>query len=64
MSRTMRTPEAAECLGLAPRTLENWRQQGKGPRYARVGHVVIYREEDIDAYIRSCLIGSDTERVG
>lgn len=29
--------EAAEQLGVSVRTLQNWRQRGKGPRYRKLG---------------------------
>lgn len=35
---------------ISERTLEQWRWQGKGPRYLKVGARVIYRLADIEAY--------------
>ena len=29
--------EAAQILGISPRTLANWRVQGRGPAYVRIG---------------------------
>lgn len=46
----MRTPAAATYLGLSPRTLEKWRTQGRGPKYARLGNAVVYRKEDLQAF--------------
>lgn len=34
-------------------TLRNWRSQGKGPRYFRVGRKVIYRPQDIEMFLFS-----------
>lgn len=45
--------EAAEYLGLHPRTLDNWRSQGCGPRYVRVGRRIVYRVADLETYIES-----------
>ena len=35
---------------LSPRTLEQWRWQGKGPRYLKIGGRVVYRLSDIEAF--------------
>ena len=39
----------AERWQMSPRTLEQWRWQGRGPRYLKIGGRIIYRLEDIDA---------------
>ncbi len=33
----LRTPEAAQYLGVSPRTLEAWRTRGGGPEYVKLG---------------------------
>ena len=35
---------------VSPRTLEQWRWLGKGPRFLKIGARVLYREEDIEEY--------------
>ena len=35
---------------ISPRTLEQWRCQGKGPRYLKIGGRVVYPLTEIDAY--------------
>ena len=35
---------------LSPRTLEQWRWQGKGPRYLKIGGRVVYRLADVEAF--------------
>lgn len=35
---------------IAPRTLERWRAEGRGPRFVRIGRHVRYRKADIDAF--------------
>ena len=47
------TPEAAEHLGLSPRTLERWRVTGEGPRYRKLGRAVRYSIEDLEAFARA-----------
>lgn len=49
------TKEAATLLGLSnPRSLENWRLQGKGPLFRKIGGRVRYVESELIAYIESC----------
>ena len=43
--------ETAFHLRLAEGTLANWRVQGKGPAFVRVGGKICYRDEDIEAFI-------------
>ena len=35
---------------MSPRTLEQWRWLGKGPRFLKIGSRVLYREEDVAAW--------------
>jgi hypothetical protein len=35
---------------LSPRTLEQWRWLGKGPKFLKIGARVLYREEDVEAW--------------
>ncbi|UUV05880.1 helix-turn-helix domain-containing protein [Ruegeria sp. YS9] len=35
---------------LSPRTLEQWRWLGKGPRFLKIGSRVLYDETEIEAY--------------
>ena len=35
---------------MSPRTLEQWRWLGKGPRFLKIGARVLYREEDVEAW--------------
>ena len=35
---------------VSPRTLEQWRWQGRGPRYLKINGRVIYRLPDIEAF--------------
>lgn len=43
--------EAAALLLLNPRTLDNWRSKGKGPRYVKAGRKVAYRMTDLTAWV-------------
>ena len=42
---------AAERLGVAGRTLRNWRVRGIGPDHIKVGRIPFYLDIDIDRWI-------------
>lgn len=35
---------------ISPRTLEQWRWLGKGPRFLKIGARVLYDEAEVEAY--------------
>jgi excisionase family DNA binding protein len=45
------TPKAAEYLNLKKNTLEIWRVQGNGPEYIKLGRLVRYSLDALDAYL-------------
>jgi predicted DNA-binding transcriptional regulator AlpA len=51
--RYLRTPDAAELVGLSIRTLEKHRIYGTGPRYSKLGGRVVYAVEDLQAWVDS-----------
>jgi predicted DNA-binding transcriptional regulator AlpA len=47
----LRTPAAADYLGVGQSTLERKRIDGTGPRWRRLGSkIVVYATEDLDAW--------------
>lgn len=48
--RFLRTKEAAEFIGLSPRTLEKHRTYGTGPAYRKLGGRVVYAIDDLEAW--------------
>jgi hypothetical protein len=48
--RYLRTTEAARFLGLSGRTLEKHRTYGTGPAYRKLGGLVVYTLEDLEAW--------------
>jgi excisionase family DNA binding protein len=50
--RLATTTEVADYLQIPPHTLDQWRSQGKGPHYMKVGRHVRYRWTDVDAWLR------------
>lgn len=56
------TPEAAAKLGVAPTTMVDWRFHRKGPKYAKVGRLIRYREEDLIDFLQAHLVDPQTSR--
>jgi excisionase family DNA binding protein len=50
---TLTAGEAAKTLGLAPSTLAKLRLTGNGPIYYKLGRRVVYRREDLEAWLES-----------
>lgn len=44
------TAQAAKRLGLAKRTLEDWRVRGGGPVFRKLGSRVCYHPSDLSAF--------------
>ncbi|MEU9002999.1 helix-turn-helix domain-containing protein [Streptomyces sp. NPDC048551] len=53
MSRLLTLPEAAEMLRRPVNTLRHWRFAGTGPTSFRMGRRVMYREEDLIAWVEA-----------
>ena len=61
--RTLSSAEAAEFLGVNPKTLNNWRSQGRGPVYVKYAGAidglgrqrgtVVYRLADLREYVNT-----------
>jgi predicted DNA-binding transcriptional regulator AlpA len=52
---------AAKLLSLSVRTLERHRVAGTGPRFARLGRLIRYRQNDLEEWIDSNLRNSTSE---
>ena len=59
--RYLRTPEAARFVGLSIRTLEKHRIYGTGPRYSKLGGRVVYRLEDLQAWVDAAVKASTSD---
>ncbi|MFD5218060.1 helix-turn-helix transcriptional regulator [Streptomyces tendae] len=53
MSRLLTLPEAAAQLRRPVNTLRHWRYVGTGPASFRMGRRVMYREEDVAAWVEA-----------
>lgn len=53
--------QAADYLGIAVKTLDNWRSSGRGPRYLKMGARVVYPVTELDTFRERCLRGPSPE---
>ncbi|NRB20482.1 MAG: DNA-binding protein [Rhodobacteraceae bacterium] len=44
----MTQEQLADRWQISPRTLEQWRWLGKGPKFLKIGARVLYRDEDVE----------------
>jgi predicted DNA-binding transcriptional regulator AlpA len=49
--RLLRPADVAERIGIPVGTLANWRCDGRGPRYLKVGRHVRYRAADLETWL-------------
>lgn len=47
------TAETAKYIHKDRRTLIRWRGEGTGPPFIKAGHHVLYKKEDVDAWLES-----------
>jgi hypothetical protein len=59
----LRINTAAHHLGIGAGTLNKLRVCGGGPRFAKLGHVVVYDLADLDAWATARKVGSTSEPV-
>jgi predicted site-specific integrase-resolvase len=50
MMGKMTQGQLADRWQISPRTLEQWRWLGKGPKFLKIGARVLYRDEEVEAY--------------
>jgi transposase len=60
-SPLMNTRQSAAYVGLSPRTMEDHRIKGTGATFRRLGNRVLYRLEDLDAWIDARAFSSTSE---
>lgn len=61
MKLLLTTQNAAERLGLSPRTLEALRVRGGGPSYLKLGRLVRYEPAALEAWIDARRLASTSE---
>lgn len=60
-ARYLRTSDAGRLLGLSGRTLEKHRTYGTGPTYRKIGGLVVYTVEDLQAWADRGIRSSTSE---
>lgn len=48
----LREDELARRWRISPRTLQRWRSKGQAPAHLLIGHRVLYRQGDVEAFER------------
>jgi predicted DNA-binding transcriptional regulator AlpA len=57
------TPAEVEMVwGFNKKTLNQWRWQGRGPRYFKYGKLVLYRQQDVREYVERHLKRTSEQR--
>ncbi|GIW56733.1 MAG: hypothetical protein KatS3mg082_3137 [Nitrospiraceae bacterium] len=51
--RLLNERQVADSCAISVLTLRKWRGEGRGPRYVKIGTLVRYRPEEVDAWIES-----------
>ena len=60
-TKLLTAEEVAEWTGLSLDTLAQWRSQGRGIPYLKIGRAVRYDPSDVQEYLRGCRVSvSDT----
>ena len=63
MHKLLNTEEAAPLIGVEPKTAENWRSLGVGPRFIRAGRLIKYDPADIETWKAARRVSSTSEPV-
>ena len=53
-SMLLNTDQAAQRLGLSPRTLERYRVTGEGPEFLKIGRAVRYAASALERWLKGC----------
>lgn len=63
MEERLNSDQAAEMIGIQPKTLADWRSSGRAaqPKYLKIGNRVWYRKRDVEAWIEAQVV--DPERL-
>jgi predicted DNA-binding transcriptional regulator AlpA len=61
LSRVLSPSDAALLIGLSESTLAKLRLNGNGPPYCKLGRRVVYRAEDLRAWLESRLAQNTTD---
>ena len=54
--------QASAILNVSPRTLQDWRVRGCGPKFRKLGRAVRYRLEDLETFVNENVHQSTSEK--
>lgn len=63
MHKLLNTYEAAPYMGVTPKTAENWRSLGIGPKFIRAGGRIVYDPADIESWKATRRVASTSQPV-
>jgi hypothetical protein len=63
LDRYVSSADAAALLGVDVRLLENWRSQGRGPRYRKFSKLVRYSISDLKAFADAGIVDPSQQEV-
>jgi predicted DNA-binding transcriptional regulator AlpA len=63
MCKLYSVEETAAKTGVSVSTLNKWRVAGSGPKFIKLGRRVLYRDEDIQAFITAGIRSSTSQEV-
>jgi predicted DNA-binding transcriptional regulator AlpA len=52
MTKFLTEHDVSKLTGVAVQTLRNWRHKRRGPAYSKIGRLVRYDPDDVEAYIQ------------
>jgi excisionase family DNA binding protein len=61
-STLLKTPEAADLLGVSDSMLEHMRSLGGGPAFIRIGRQVRYRFDDLQAFLDANTVSPNRQK--
>jgi predicted DNA-binding transcriptional regulator AlpA len=61
MGKLNSVEEAADKIGMSVSTLNKWRVAGFGPKFVKLGKRVLYRDEDLEAFITAGIRSSTSQ---
>ncbi len=61
MSQYIDEVAVSKKIGIAIKTLRNWRVRGQGPVFYKAGRSVKYDEDEVDAWMRSQRVTSTSQ---
>lgn len=58
--RALNEKQAAEALGISVALIRKHRVKGVGCPYVKIGRRVVYRAQDVEAFMKSCTVTGGT----